>query len=288
MGPTKRLRVGGVPEHFNLPWRLAIDDKAFSDTGANVVYTDFPGGTGELTRALRDNELDVALVLTEGAVADIIQHDRNRLVKIYVRSPLTWGIHVAASSDIRRIAAIRGKRIAISRYGSGSHLIAIVDAAERGWSTADMTFVVVDSLDGAREALARGKADVFLWERHMTQPLVDAGEFRRVGERAVPWPAFAVSVRRQILGSHGGKIRAVLDVVARYAANLKRRRTAASLIADSYGIRPADAERWLRSVHWGTGYRRPTAALLRVASALQTQNVIAIDRFDPDRIWHRL
>lgn len=285
---TRRLRVGGVPEHFNLPWRLAIDDNAFSKTGAAVAYTDYPGGTGELTRALRDNELDVALVLTEGAVADILQHDRNRLVKIYVTSPLTWGIHVAASSDIRRIAAIRGKRIAISRYGSGSHLIAIVDAAERGWPTDDMTFVVVDSLDGAREALANGKADVFLWERHMTQPLVDAGEFRRVGQREVPWPAFAVSVRREILGSHAQEIRVVLDVVARYAAKLKRRKTAPLLIADTYGIRLADAEKWLKSVRWGVGYRRPTGALIRVARALEKQRVIAVDRFDPDSVWHHL
>ncbi len=277
-----------MPEHFNLPWRLAIDDNAFSDTGAAVVYADYPGGTGDLTRALRENELDLALVLTEGAVADVLRHDRNRLVKVYVRSPLTWGIHVAADSDIRRIAAIRGRRIAISRYGSGSHLIAIVDAAERGWPTDEMSFVVVDSLDGAREALAGGKADVFLWERHMTQPLVDAGEFRRIGQREVPWPAFAVSVRRQILGSHCRQIRAVLDVVARYAANLRRRGTAPSLIAETYGIRLADAERWLRSVRWGVGYRRPTAALVRVARALQTQNVIAIDRFDPDKVWRQL
>ncbi len=288
MALTRRLRVGGVPEHFNLPWRLAIDDNAFSETGAAVTYADYPGGTGELTRALRDDELDLALVLTEGAVADILQHDRNRLVKTYVSSPLTWGIHVAASSDIKRIAAIRGKRIAISRYGSGSHLIAIVDAAERGWPTDDMTFVVVKSLDGARRALASRKAEVFLWERHMTQPLVDAGEFRRVGQREVPWPAFAVSARRQILGSHAEEIRAVLDVVARYAANLRRRKTAPSLIADTYGMRLADAKRWLRRVRWGIGYRRPTAALLRVVSALEAQQVIAIDHFDPDKVWHYL
>lgn len=285
---TELLRVGGVPEHFNLPWRLAIGDSAFSETGAAVEYSDYPAGTGELTRALRDNELDVALVLTEGAVADIIQHDRNRLVKIYVDSPLIWGIHVAATSDIKNVAATRGRRIAISRYGSGSHLIAIVDAAERGWPTDDMKFVVVDSLDGARKAMAKGKADVFLWERHMTQPLVDSGEFRRVGQREVPWPAFAVSVRRQILGSHAQQIRAVLNVVTRYANNLKRRKTAPSLIADTYGIRLADAEKWLAGVRWGGSYRRPTAALTRIAKALETQAVIAAGHFNPDKVWHQL
>jgi ABC-type nitrate/sulfonate/bicarbonate transport system substrate-binding protein len=285
---TRLLRVGGVPEHFNLPWRLAIADNAFSETGATVEYSDYPAGTGELTRALRDNELDVALVLTEGAVADIMQHDKNRLVKIYVNSPLIWGINVAATSSIKNVAAMRGRRIAISRYGSGSHLIAIVDAAERGWPTEDMKFVVVDNLAGARKALASGKAEVFLWERHMTQPLVDSGEFRRVGQREVPWPAFAVSVRRQILASRAQQIRAVLDVAARYAGNLKRRKNGPSLIADTYGIRLADAEKWLASVRWGSGYRRPTAALARIAKALETQAVITAGQYDPDKVWHQL
>jgi hypothetical protein len=149
-----------------------------------------------------------------------------------------------------------------------------------------MEFVVVDNLDGARKALANGNADVFLWERHMTQPLVDAGEFRRVGQREVPWPAFVVSVRRQILDTHGQPIRAVLDIVARYADNLRRRKSAPSLIAETYGIRLADAEKWLGGVRWGTGYRCPAAALARVATALGKQQVVDTDRFDPGQVWY--
>ena len=285
---NKILRVGGVPEHFNLPWRLAIDDNAFSATGAEVRYADYPEGTGELTRALREDELDVALVLTEGAVADIVQHDKNRLVKIYVRSPLIWGIYVAANSEISRVEQIRNKRIAISRFGSGSHLIAIVDAAERGFPTEDMRFVVVDDMSGARRALAANEADVFLWERYTTQPLVDSGEFRRVGQREVPWPAFAVSVRRPVVDARAQTVRKVLDVVARYATNLKRRPSAPSLIARTYGIRPTDAESWFAHVRWGAGYRAPLGALCRVGQALESQHIIAGGQFDPQRIWYQL
>lgn len=281
-------RVGGVPEHFNLPWRLAVNDNAFSEIGVDVRYTDFPAGTGEMTRALRDDELDIALVLTEGAVADVLQHDRNRLVKVYVDSPLTWGIHVAGGGGIADIEQARGKRIAISRHGSGSHLIAIVDAAERGWATDDMEFVVVNDLEGARRSLATGEADVFLWERHMTQPLVDSGEFRRVGLREVPWPAFCVSVRRPLLESHGRCIRALLDVVSDYAIRFRRRKTATSMIAKTYGIGLTDAENWLSGVRWNSGFRRPTAALTRIVQALQTQGVIGPGNIDPDQVWYQL
>ena len=284
--PASTLRVGGVPEHFNLPWRLAVADDAFPDTG--VRFTEYPQGTGELTRALRDDELDAALVLTEGAVLDVLKNDAARLVKVWVDSPLTWGIHVSADSDIGSIEQIRDRHVAISRYGSGSHLISIVDALERGFAIDNMKFVVVDNLDGARRALRSGKAEVFLWEKHMTQPLVDSGEFRRVGVRVVPWPAFVVSVRKDVLGTRAGEIRNVLDVAARYARNLKRRRSAARLVATTYGLAPHDAEAWLREVRWSTGYRRPAGALVKVFAALQAQGAIADSAVRPERIWYRL
>jgi len=282
---NKILRIGGVPEHFNLPWKQALADDAFSPTGVDVQYVDCPAGTGQMTSALRSNELDAALVLTEGAVADIVANDSNRLVKVYVDSPLIWGIHVSTNGDITDIDAIKGKRIAISRYGSGSHLIAIVDAAARGWPSDDLSFVVVNDLPGARAALAAGDAEVFLWERFTTQALVDSGEFRRIGQREVPWPAFCVSVRREYLASAGAELRGILDIVAGYAAKLKAGKDSARLIADTYDIPFEDASRWLQSVQWNNDYRRPDTALQRVAAALEAQAVIPPALFNPDNIW---
>jgi ABC-type nitrate/sulfonate/bicarbonate transport system substrate-binding protein len=285
---VQALRIGGVPEHFNLPWRLASAAGAFAAAGVAVDWREYAGGTGELTAALRDGELDLALVLTEGAVLDVLQHDSNRLVKVWVASPLVWGIHVAASGDIARIGDIRGRRVAISRYGSGSHLIPIVDAAARGWDTMAMSFVVVDTLDGARDALATGRADVFFWERHMTQPLVDRGEFRRVGEREVPWPAFVVSGRREVLERRPADVRSALDIAAHQARKLSRRRSAAALITDSFGIRENDVQQWLAQVKWATGYRCPRAALGRAVAALQLQGMVPAGPVAIDRLWHRL
>lgn len=279
------MRTGGVPEHFNLPWRQAISSGAFADSGIRVSYADYPAGTGDLTRALRDGELDMALVLTEGAVADAVNYHCNQLVKVYVRSPLVWGIHVAASSRIQNVAEIRGRRVAISRYGSGSHLIAMVDAAERGWASEAMSFVVVNDLAGARKSLAAGESDVFLWERHMTQPLVDSGEFRRVSEREVPWPAFVVSVRRDVLATNSSAVRTALNVVAHCAGKLKQRKSAVNEIASTYQIQPADAARWLETVRWGNSYRRPVTELQRVARALEAQAVIEPGAFSLDNVW---
>jgi ABC-type nitrate/sulfonate/bicarbonate transport system substrate-binding protein len=277
------MRVGGVPEHFNLPWKLAITDKALAETGLDVEFIDYPGGTGAMTSALRNGDLDVALVLTEGAVLDILKGGDNRLVSIYVETPLVWGIHVAAGGSINVVE--QGQRVAISRFGSGSHLIAVVDAMMRGFDPTTMEFVVVDNLDGARTALANDHADIFLWERHMTQPLVDAGEFRRIGEREVPWPAFVVSARNDFLKKHSVALRSALNIVAGYCQRLKDRGDAAQLISDTYDIASADAERWLSGVRWTNDFEPPTAALERIKKALISQGAI-----DPsaaiDEVWY--
>jgi ABC-type nitrate/sulfonate/bicarbonate transport system substrate-binding protein len=282
------LRVGGVPEHFNYPWRLALEEGAFQDLGVQVDYREVPEGTGELTRALRDGELDLALVLTEGAVADVLRHDRNRLVKTYVRSPLTWGLHVAADSPWRRMEDLENRRVAISRYGSGSHLIAIVDAAARGWDTGKMNFVMVENLSGARRALAAGEADLFLWEKHMTQPLVDAEEFRRLGVREVPWPAFVVSVRRELLPASDALLRGVLERVYATARRFRNLPGAADLIARTYGLKLDQASAWLETVVWEEGFDPPMDALQRAGEALRAQGVIETDAFELGHLWHRL
>ena len=61
---AEHLRIGGVPEHFNLPWKLAVADRAFDSIGVEVAFIEHPGGTGAMTAALRAADLDAALLLT--------------------------------------------------------------------------------------------------------------------------------------------------------------------------------------------------------------------------------
>lgn len=59
-----KMRVAGVPEHFNTPWHLAKEKGLFSAAGVDLEWTDYPGGTGAMTKALNENETDLALLLT--------------------------------------------------------------------------------------------------------------------------------------------------------------------------------------------------------------------------------
>ncbi len=288
MPDKPKLTVGGVPEHFNLPWHLALESKSFDSLDVDIEFAEYPGGTGAMTAAMSSGELDIALLLTEGAITNILRGHNNRIVKIYVDSPLIWGIHVAAHSEIQTVEQIRDKVFAISRAGSGSHLIAIVDANERGWPTSNMKFSKVNNLDGAREKLANGKVDVFLWERFTTQPFVDNGEFRRVGQRTPPWPAFVVSVREEILQTHAAAIRQMLEQVNRCCSQLMNHPDAIDIIASRYQLRHEQTREWFQLVKWNTDFEYSEKTFEQVIRYLEKVNIIEPTNRRPSELWYEL
>lgn len=281
------LRIGGVPEHFNLPWRLACEQRFFSDVNLPVRFLEYPGGTGELVSALEQNDLEIAVCLLEGAVKQIAHGTNFKIAKLYTESPLVWGIHVSAKSSFENVGDLQGRRYAISRNGSGSHLIAIVDAAERGWPIQSMNFVVVDNLAGARRALANDQADVFLWEKTMTKPIVDAGEFRRVDERVVPWPAFVIAVRNDVLENKRDEVEQVLKKIGSSCALLKSDPAACEVIAHRYDLLRSDVQDWLESTCWSDHFEPPKQGLSQAIKYLKVLNLIPHVPITLDDLWFR-
>lgn len=267
----KNMLIGGVPEHFNLPWRRLES----TPVGRAFQWREFPGGTGAMVAALCAGALDVAVMLTEGAVAAAARNADFEIVSVYTDSPLLWGIHVPAGSELELEADIRGRRYAISRRGSGSHLMAFAHARERGWSPQGLRFVEVGSLDGARTAFREGAAEVFFWERFMTQPLVECGEFRRVGEFAADWPAFVVCARRELIETHRAQILALIDAALEQARAFSASPDAAGLITERFGLRDVDAREWLRITRWPTAVGIEPTMLARVSDVLADAGVIA-------------
>ncbi len=282
------IRVAGVPEHFNLPWHLAIESDAFSDSGVAVEFREYSGGTGEMIEALAAGEVDLAILLAEGAVADVASRGRSKLVKVYVESPLIWGIHVAADSEIENLAQIKDSTYAISRYGSGSHLMAIVDAAERGWDPDQLEFEVIEDLAGARVALSRSTADTFFWEKFTTQPFVDNGEFRRIGQRETLWPAFVIAADVRALETRSDAIRKVLEQVNRSCVQLMDDPDAADLIAQRYGLRVEQVRQWLKLTKWNHDFERPTESLQQVLNYLKKLGIVTSEQVDVDDLWTNL
>ncbi|GBG34182.1 Hypothetical Protein FCC1311_104062 [Hondaea fermentalgiana] len=257
MGDQRQVRVGGVPEHFNAPFHLAKDAGAFEARGVDMKWTDFPGGTGDMCKALSAREVDVAIMLTEGALAHAMNTDpKVKLVGVHVSSSAIWGIHAGSKSCTESdIKDMKGKaKFAISRFGSGSHLMSYVLAESLGWDTKEgMEFQVVGGLKGAIEELPKDGSLVFMWEKFTTLPYVVDGTFKRIGEFPTPWPFFVVAAHEDFLSSPTGKtdLVAVLDAVREQAASFKNGgETSLAYIKEHYKIEPEAAAEWMASVTW--------------------------------------
>lgn len=245
-----KIRVGGVPEHFNLAWHLAIEKGWFTQKGIDIEWIDVPGGTGAMCKALRENELDIAIALTEGVISDIVHGNPAKVVQFYVNSPLRWGIYVNAKSKISSIAEMPGHKYAISRYKSGSHLMAYVNASNNNFRINDNDFVVVGNLDGARQALADDTAQLFMWEKFTTKPYVDNGEFKMIGECNTPWPCFVVAATDHFINTQEKYLAEVLSIINLSCLTLKNNSEAPALIASRYGIKEEDAMQWFKELEY--------------------------------------
>src|SRR5690606_38022887 len=243
------VRIAGVPEHFNLPWHLAIEDGYFEDRGIDLQWTDVPEGTGKMSKMLRDDETDIAITLTEGIVKSITEGNPSKIVQTYVQSPLLWGIHVNAKSPFNSVSDLEGKKVAISRYGSGSHLMSYVNAQNEGWNPVNLDFEVVNNLKGAIEALTNGKADYFLWEHFTTKPIVDKGIFRRIANCPTPWPCFVIAVTNKLLEKEY-IVKHILEVINIYTSEFKIIPSINRTLANRYEQKTEDIDEWLALTEW--------------------------------------
>jgi len=244
------LKIAGVPEHFNLPWHLCLKNKEFEAQDIDLQWTDVPEGTGKMCQMLRDGEADIAVILTEGIVKDIIGGNPSKIVQVYVESPLIWGIHVAAHSKYQKLSDLENTKVAISRLGSGSQLMAYVNAGNQGWNTAELKFEIVNTIDGAVDALTKGSADYFMWERFMTKPLVDKGTFRRIADCPTPWPCFVIAVRDEILDAHPDTIAKMLRIINQKTTHFKTIEGIGQLLSERFHQKKDDVAEWLSLTQW--------------------------------------
>ena len=270
----KQINIGGVPEHFNLAWYLGLKNGEFKEEGINLRWKDYFGGTGAMCKGLRDGDIDMAVILTEGIIKDIIDGNKSKIVQVFVKTPLIWGIHVAAKSQYNTIEDLKGTKAAISRYGSGSHLMAYINAENNGWDLEkDLDFEVIKNLDGAVEGLTQGKADYFMWEKFTTKPLVDNGTFRRVDNCPSPWPCFVIAVREEFLKTNKDDVKAILNIVNATTQEFKDIPSIDRMIANRYEQELEDVQEWLGLTEWSQD-NISEKTVLKVQDELFALNII--------------
>lgn len=269
----KTVKIIGVPEHFNLPWHLAIEEGAFEERGINLEWTEVPEGTGRMSEMLKNKETDLAIILTEGIVKSITEGNQVKIIQEYIASPLLWGIHVDANSSYASLSDLKGTTAAISRFGSGSHLMSYVQATEMGWDTENLKFDLVNNLDGAVEGLSSGSADYFMWERFTTKPLVDSGVFRHLGNCPTPWPCFVLVGTNDFLTENEGVLNHILEIINMYTSEFKQIPRIDSTLANRYNQKLEDIQEWLQLTEWSQK-QLPESTLIKVQHTLKELTLI--------------
>ena len=269
----KRFKIGGVPEHFNLPWRLSIEEGRLNHLDVDMHWSDMTGGTGQMIKGLQAGTIDIAVLLTEGITKAILEGLDANILTVYVKSPLRWGIHVPFKSDLQNPDDIRNKNFAISREGSGSHLMAYVNAYQKGWNTNDLEFNIVGDVYGGLWALENNQSQVFLWEKYTTHPFVVQEKCRCIGEVVTPWPCFVVAVRNEVLDKHKDVLKEVLKIVGSTAKEIKDMNNA-SEISWRYALELDQAESWLSETDWNYDGKNTTESYELVVDYLSKLNLI--------------
>lgn len=209
MASTKSVRIGYVPEHYLLPLHLAKSRIPYE-----VELISFPSGTGHMITSLRKNEIDIAIGLTEGWVAGLLNEQGQKekgysIIGSWVRNPLRWAIVTGRNrSEINAVGDLRHhRRVGVSRIGSGSHVMAFVLAQQEGWlqesaATKDVGLTIVPlgpftdlrtGVTGTNDEPAQ--ADFFMWEHFTTKPYFhgDDTPLKKIGEIYTPWPSWHIA-----------------------------------------------------------------------------------------------
>jgi len=262
------ISVGGVTEHFNLPWNLAVEQNKFQEVGVDLNWKFFPGGTGVMTEALKSGELDLAILLTEGFISAAAKGLRAKIVKEYITSPLGWGIFTGAKSQFYSIYNRQPKKYAISKLGSGSHLMAMIHAEQRGEKIGAEDLIEVKSIDGAMESLSKNETQIFYWEKYTTKPFVENGMVRMIGEFSAPWSSFLIVATDAALSTKKDAIKKILEVINEESNHFISSVHSISLLQQRFMLSQADASSWLHSTVWSSDYLVRAAGLENAKQAL--------------------
>jgi ABC-type nitrate/sulfonate/bicarbonate transport system substrate-binding protein len=244
------VRVAGVPEPYNLPWHLARENGHFASAGLDLHWYTVSEGTGRMCQMLRDGELDMAVLVTEGAVRDILNGGPHRIVSGFVESPLPWGVHVPAGAALHTDPDLCGIPYAISRLGSGSHIMAMLHARRMGWQPGPEDLVVVHNMEGAARRMATGEPLIFLWETYVTSRYVRSGVMRHMGEVRGDWPGFVIVARTGLEGEVQAAVMTALNVLRAEVERSVSDPHVVQLVMQSAGFGESLAREWLTHVCW--------------------------------------
>jgi len=263
------LRIGYVREHFSSP----LLQFAEQDGGKTFVLVECPSGTGQLISRLTNDEIDVAIALTDPLISGISKGSTAyKLVGSYVNTPLNWAVITGTKSKYQSISDLQNTTLGISRLGSGSQTMAYVMALQQGWPTEKLEFKINNDIRGLIDSVNDDSTSAFMWEWFTTKPFVDAGEARFIGSVPTPWPSWLIAAH---------PTRATTDALSTFITDLsgyvrafdseENRKTAdVEFIKAKFGYPEEDIRAWLKTVAYPQDCAAiPTSVITDTLSVLE-------------------
>lgn len=243
----KTLRFTGVPEHYSYPIITALKnlEKRYPNT-----WEYSPGGTGEMLEKLKNREVDVAILLTDGFLKSQSTY-KPIFVDFYVSSPLHWGIHTFYESSATSVNDLEKTPVLISRKFSGSHLMAQLLQKQENWKS-EISLKQIGDLKGALDYCTKNKEDfIFLWEKFTTEKFCKPGAFKSVGTIATPWPAFTIALDPDAFRSYDKTwITNLFEEIKSEVIRIIESEDFVNKIAEFAALDQQKIEDWLSYTHW--------------------------------------
>lgn len=272
----KSIRIIGVPEHFNFPFRLLFQENKLVDKGLEIKWIEESRGSGQMIQALNSGEADLAILLTESFFKEAETNPNLKMIGFHVESPLVWGVHVGSKQPFKEIKNVPDPHFLISRKGSGSQLMANVLIKESNFSwDKPATFEEVGNMDGAAKAMELGNSGMFLWEKYTTSPMVKAGIMNRIGEVKSPWPCFVMVTTERAITDFEQELLLVRDEIYSISKQLISDPHLAGLISQSYHLDPKETIEWLSQTKWAISPAISKSELEKIVSNLQEFGIIS-------------
>ncbi len=241
------IKIGGVPEHFNLPWIQALESNKFSHLPTEISWSYFPGGTGAMTQALSRGDLDIAILLTEGFMAASIKGLEASIIHRYIATPLNWGIYSGIQQPLQWSEKTK---VAISRKGSGSHLMAKIHSHQMGYELKESQFIEVHHLEDAIQSLQKKETDYFYWEHWMTLKYVQSQKIKQVGNFSAPWSGFLVVATHQCIQEKSTLLQAIIEIIKKESIQFIEDEQTPENIARRFQLTVNEARQWMIAQEW--------------------------------------
>jgi NitT/TauT family transport system substrate-binding protein len=218
---TKVVVSWGTLEPTNTPLWLAVDAGIFKKHGLDVDLR-FVGSALQIP-AMLSGDVQIAMVGgPEVAAADVAGAD---LVMVGVLGPLATYLFEVAPS-IKTLADLKGKSIAVSRFGDAPDAESRIALRKLGFDPKDVTFVQVGTSSNRMTALLTGAVqatpaspglNVDL-ERHGMHPLFDMMKMN------IPAPNISIAARKSWIAGNRDTMQRYVDAMVEAIALTKRER----------------------------------------------------------------